>query len=553
MQQLLLNLKNWGKGFVSYQEGLPWQLLVAVVTICLIPAIANLVGFNFSASPIALKTAKMEPDELNQAMLALRGVFLHVILEWTSVCLALVTGACSLLHYSLRRNLATPILGISLVVTGLIDAFHTLAAFHMISGVADSTQFIPFTYALSRICHATILGVGAAFALGGRQQLSVEPTLKNLRTLLAVGVIVGMGAYSLIYICANVPNLPQTIFPNSIVCRPWDAAALVVYMIAAGFLIPRLMAREPSLFTQGMSVSLIPLMVGEAYVAFHSREQFDNAFNIAQGLKILAYLVPLTGLLIDYTRAYQQEAELLATRATLEIARKIQQGLLPSQSPIIPHYEIFGFSTPAGAVGGDYFDYLNLKSGETGVVVADVSGHDVGASILMAQTRAYLRAEADASPEGHRLITRLNSFLSHDVNDRRFVSLFYFALNPHTHQLSYVAAGQMGYRISTHGAVHPLQITSPVLGIVDGDVPRGPTLELKPGELLLVFTDGLPETVSATSGKAFGNEGIFDIARKHLDASPNQLAQLILAAVTSFSEKPVPADDLTMIILKRLT
>ncbi|MCA9099489.1 MAG: SpoIIE family protein phosphatase, partial [Planctomycetaceae bacterium] len=159
------------------------------------------------------------------------------------------------------------------------------------------------------------------------------------------------------------------------------------------------------------------------HAAFGSTQLFDNHFNISNYQKILAYLVPLVGLLLEYTRAYQAEVSLRATEEQFRVAKGVQRDLLPRSSPEIPGFDIAGVSIPAEMVGGDYFDFIPMKDDCLGIVVADVSGHDLGASIFMGQTRAYLRALAQLKNSVPEVMHDLNQFLMEDARDQRFVTI----------------------------------------------------------------------------------------------------------------------------------
>src|SRR5262249_11288742 len=144
--------------------------------------------------------------------------------------------------------------------------------------------------------------------------------------------------------------------------RPLDLIPFVAYLLVAGIVLPRLYRQHRSVFVRGLQVSILPHVVSQLY-AVTSAELYDNAFNVARALKIIGYLVPLIGLLLDYTRAYQAHAALLAAEEQLHIAREIQLRLLPASRPQLAGWSIAGRCAFAEAIGGDYFDYLPLPDG----------------------------------------------------------------------------------------------------------------------------------------------------------------------------------------------
>lgn len=531
---------------------LPRRFVATILALCWVPVLMNGLGIEFELHrPVDLESLpKNEQAYFHSAHFELRGTFVHTLLEWTSFCLAIVTAVCAFSHYTIKRDVATPIIGTALLFSGLLDAFHVLVADKLILYDTDNQHFVPFTWAMSRIFHAFILTVGTGMFVW-RNQAAGLPKPRGVRFIVLVSIFYGLLAYLLIQICAVAPALPQTIFPGQLIPRPYDAIALVIYLFGGGILFPRFHRRHPSLFSHGLLVSLIPYLMSQAYAAFASDSEYDNALNISQYLKILAHIVPLAGLIFDFSIAFQAEAVLQATEEKLRIAREIQRGLLPQGPPQIPGYDIAGFSSSAGAVGGDYYDFISMADGCWGFVIADVSGHDLGASILMSQTRAYLRAEASSRNDVSEIATRLDHFLSHDVRDRRFVSLFFTRLDPARHQFVYAAAGQNGHLFQSDGTVRSLDVTGPLLGVIDERQPASAEHILKPGEVLLLFTDGIAEATSS-HGEQFGNRRIFETVRAHAGKPAAEIIAAIESSVLAFRGQLPIEDDVTMLMIQRL-
>ena len=233
--------------------------------------------------------------------------------------------------------------------------------------------------------------------------------------------------------------------------RPWDLIPLFLYLFAGSVVFPRFYRAQPSLFSHALFVSVIPNIAAELHAAFGSVAIYDNNFNIACFEKIIAYLVPFLGLLLDYRRAYDADVALQVTHEKLRVARNVQQGLLPQCSPEIAGYDIAGHYLPADMVGGDYYDYVRMADGRWGIVVADVSGHEIGASLLMAKTRAYLRALAKSDESLETILGRLHEFLLEDTQDKWFVTMFFAALDPHTGALEYAGAAQQAFILRAAG------------------------------------------------------------------------------------------------------
>jgi len=518
-------------------QRLPNWFLIALGVACGAPLLANGFGvwFGFADSPPLTRLQEFQ------------AISLHSLLEWTAVCVAFVTTLTAFSHYSIRRDVTTPIIGTALFYGGVLDAVHTLAMDHLLPLVADPTHFAPFMWGMSRMFHATIVAIGVApFAV----QANAGRYWAGWRSLVVVSIVFGLGAFSVVFICASIPNLPATIYPENFVPRPFDAIALMIYLLAGGLFLPQFYRQQPSLFSHGLMVSLAPHLLAQVYTAFFSYSQYDNAATVGQYLKILAYLTPFLGLLFDYTRAYKAEARLRTTEAMLQVAKTVQQSLLPQEAPTIPGYDLAAFSLPSGDVGGDYYDYISLNNGDWLLLVADVSGHDIGASILMSQTRAYLRAQAEAETDPGVIAGRLNRFLDRDIRDRRFVSLFLGRLTPATGKLTYVAAGHPGYVLTAKGQRQELLPTAPILGVTEEGLLPVETVFVTPGGTLALFTDGLPESRNP-QGVLLGTQRVIGFLQAYNDQMAAPLAQSILKALRTYTRGLPPDDDLTLLVVKR--
>ena len=228
-------------------------------------------------------------------------------MEWTAVCVAAFVILLAFVHYRLKNEPSVPIIAVALVCAAGMDAFHTFAADRLISAVADNQDLIPYTWALCRLFNATILLVGVVVILS-RPQASAKT---RGRFIAAVSAAFVLAAYFIITACAASNSLPQTMFPEALVKRPYDLYPVVPYLICGLVVFPRYYKRYPSIFAQTLILALIPAFATQFYMAFGSYELHDSCFNIAHAGKVVSYTVPLLGLLLDYSRTYrsQQVAE----------------------------------------------------------------------------------------------------------------------------------------------------------------------------------------------------------------------------------------------------
>lgn len=246
--------------------------------------------------------------------------------------------------------------------------------------------------------------------------------------------------------------------------------------------------------------------------------------------------------------------ELSKTREQFRVAREIQQRLFPKSTPPSVPFDVAGASHPAEATGGDYFDYLALAGDAFGIVVADVTGHGVGPALLMAETRAYLRTLALNAADVGDILTRANRVLSGDVDIERFVTMLLAGIDPVSRTLVYASAGHPdGYLLDSAGRVKSiLKRTGVPLGVRPGSTyPRAGAIELSEGDILLLLTDGIEETLSP-GNQFFGADRILDTVRAHSRADARTILDRLFEAVREFSRDQPPVDDLTAVVVKFL-
>jgi len=268
---------------------------------------------------------------------------------------------------------------------------------------------------------------------------------------------------------------------------------------------------------------------------------------------LLAMMATIGGQIGQFMERKEAESQLRRQEEDRRIARQIQQGLLPKTMPRLPGFNVGGRSAAAQDVGGDCFDFLPMRVGGEeclGVLVADASGHGIGAALLVAQTRACLRALALACADVGTLLTLSNQRLASDLVTDHFVTLFLLRLDPRTRSLVYANAGHWpGYVLDRQGRTKAaLASTGVPLGIDSAnEFPTGPPTTLEPGELVLLFTDGIVEAASL-DGEQFGLERTLGIVRAHQQETPDAILDALFHAVGDFSGHQLQ-DDLTAVIL----
>jgi serine phosphatase RsbU (regulator of sigma subunit) len=248
------------------------------------------------------------------------------------------------------------------------------------------------------------------------------------------------------------------------------------------------------------------------------------------------------------------KAEEARRRTEMDLARQVQQRLFPAGPFPAPGFEVGGASYPADATGGDYYDFIPMLDGHIGVVIGDVCGHGLPAALLMAETRALLWGLANAHSHVGTILGSVNRMLNQDTAGERFVTLFFACLDPETRSFAYANAGHTsGYVLSNTGeVVARLDSTAPALGIlsdVEIAVRDGPVLAA--GEMLLLLTDGIEEA-SDSNGNQFGCERALEVVSASRNEHPQTIIQMVYQAARDFAGNKPQADDMTLILIRRV-
>lgn len=227
----------------------------------------------------------------------------------------------------------------------------------------------------------------------------------------------------------------------------------------------------------------------------------------------------------------------------VEEARVIQQALLPRSSPLIPGFRVTGLSIPAGAIGGDWYDFIPLPEGRWGLVLADVAGKGTAAALLMSSTRGMLRSLAPISSGPAEVLTRLNNQLLEDIPSGRFVTMIYAELDPSRRTLRVANAGHLPpLLVEPDGHRWIVNESGLPLGIADSKFSET-EIALGPQTRLAMYSDGITEA-ELESGEEYGAKRLLS-QMQAADASPETL----LADVRQFADGIGLRDDATAIVV----
>jgi phosphoserine phosphatase RsbU/P len=288
----------------------------------------------------------------------------------------------------------------------------------------------------------------------------------------------------------------------------------------------------------------IPLLVdGKLVGVFGASHPELDAFPPEQ-LRMLQALCSHIAVAINNAQLFQRERE-AREKMSVEVseARAIQQALLPKSSPYTPGFSVSGVSIPAGAVGGDWYDFIPLKDGRWGLVLADVAGKGTAAALLMSATRGILRSLAETACTPAEVLGKLNSLLTDDFPAGRFVTMIYAVFDPAKRTLTFANAGHPAPLLIVDGEVRGLDTERGLpLGLGKSDFSEC-EVSLPKGSRLMFYSDGITEAENIEE-EAYGTDRLRNRLAQ-TDPSPES----ILADVRSFAETGL-SDDATIILIK---
>lgn len=251
---------------------------------------------------------------------------------------------------------------------------------------------------------------------------------------------------------------------------------------------------------------------------------------------------------IENARMYRETLEKARLDQELVIAAEIQRGLMPDAKHVGPGFEIVGSSEPCRAIGGDFFDHLDLPSGDFGFALGDVAGKGPPAALLTVALQALLNAHAASEGGPAATQERVNKALIRRAVGNRFATMVYCVLSPGG-RLTYSSAGHNPPILFTRGRVRRLEQGGLVLGLFPAARYEEEAIQLEPDDVLVVFSDGVSEAVNVAD-EEFGDDRIISCFQDHLHLDPQALLDRLLAAVRQFTKGTNQGDDITALVLR---
>jgi serine phosphatase RsbU (regulator of sigma subunit) len=278
-------------------------------------------------------------------------------------------------------------------------------------------------------------------------------------------------------------------------------------------------------------------------------QRSDEIGSIAFAVKMMAHK-------LKKARAELIEKERM--RKEMEVARDIQQALLPRTIPDIRGFEIESYYQAAMELGGDYYDFITIDESRFGVVVADVSGKGVGGSLIMNMVRTIMRTEAMRNPAPRHLLSIANYFLKDEIPQSMFITLFYVLVDANSNVITYACAGHNpGFLLNPERrALIQIKPKGIPLGIHLFDERQfamkmeEESKRFNPGDILFLYTDGITEAMNSRK-ELFGEQRLIDVLKRNGVVTPQSIKDSIRNELDSFTGKEPQSDDITFVILQR--
>jgi serine phosphatase RsbU (regulator of sigma subunit) len=341
------------------------------------------------------------------------------------------------------------------------------------------------------------------------------------------------------------------------------APAVMVYLL---FIILSTLRLSPGLTVLSGLLSAL----GYLMVAYYAAENFASSAARLAALPRAVYLA-YAGLILvggilaagvaerirHHVAAALREAELQKelerVRHDLEIARSIQRGLLPNNSPDLDGFDLAGWNQAADQTGGDYFDWQTLPDGRVAISLADATGHGIGPALVSASCRAYARATFLTGEAKNGLLRRLNELLVDDLSANRFITFAVVFLDQLSSRVKILSAGQgpiLWYKYAS-GEIENLEAQGIPLGMIAGvNYSEANEKCLAPGDMVVLVTDGFYEWEDP-SGEQFGMRRLAAVLHESSDCQAAEVIARLRKAVEEFSRGTGQQDDLTAVVLKR--
>lgn len=298
------------------------------------------------------------------------------------------------------------------------------------------------------------------------------------------------------------------------------------------------------------SEMVAPIRIGSEVIgAFNLESDEPDAYE-SEDLELLMTFAAQAAVAIERTRLHEEVLEKRRLDEEVTIGQRIQRSFLPDRNPEVAHFDVAGANFSSDRVGGDYYDFVRIADQHMGIVVGDVSGKGIAAALIMASFRAFLIAEIRNNYAIRTTMAKVNRLLWESVEPDRFVTALFGVLDVEQRRFTYVNAGHNPaflLRAAT-GQFETLDATGPLLGTFDAATYKERVVELRPDDVLLLYTDGVTEAMAA-SGELFGDDRLKDVVRTLREGDAASIVRGIWERTQAFRDGEQD-DDVTIVAVK---
>jgi predicted ATPase/serine phosphatase RsbU (regulator of sigma subunit) len=331
------------------------------------------------------------------------------------------------------------------------------------------------------------------------------------------------------------------------VARTRDHVVLTDATLSSGF------ASDPYvLLNKPKSILCAPILhQGKLSALLYLENNLTAGAFTQERIEVLRLLSSQIAISIENALLHEQEKAFARMQEEVRLAAQIQRNLLPQSSPSIEGYEIAGSNIPAQAVGGDYFDFIQISEDRWAICIGDVSGKGLPASLLMANLQATLRGQTLLDVPPSECLRRANRLLYQSTSPEKFATLFYGILDARRHTLLFSNAGHDNPFVLHNGRETKRLKTGGIpLGMFEDFVFEEETISVEPGDLIVMCSDGIAEAMNANE-EPFGEERLSAILAQSGRPSPHEVIRKTLEAAKEFTGSTPQSDDMTIVVIRR--
>ncbi|MCK5646948.1 MAG: SpoIIE family protein phosphatase [Anaerolineales bacterium] len=302
------------------------------------------------------------------------------------------------------------------------------------------------------------------------------------------------------------------------------------------------------------SVLGVPLQLkGECIGVVYVDSRIQTGIFSKEDIELLEGIASSAAIAIENARLYKVAIEKGRLERELQVAREVQMNLIPRSVPKLPGWEFAAWWQPARQVSGDFYDFIPLNETQLGIVIADVTDKGMPAALFMANSRSIIRASVSIPTQPANAIASANRLICADSANGMFVSLFYGKLDIESGNLTYVNAGHNPPYLyqAELDTFSEFERTGLVLGIESEAEFKEQAVQLKQGDFILLYTDGVTEATN-TEQDLYGKDRLLQLLYNHRKSSVNEVQAALEDSITEFIGDISPSDDITMVIAKRI-